>query len=53
MGFLFHAGDAAALAKILQTLMADAPLRGKVRQAAWQEMQQLWHPASEPGGWSD
>lgn len=43
-GFLFHDDDAAGLARILQTLIADASLRERVRQAAWQEMQQLWHP---------
>lgn len=43
-GFLFHDNDVAGLAIILQTLIDDASLRETVRQAAWQEMQRLWHP---------
>jgi glycosyltransferase involved in cell wall biosynthesis len=43
-GFLFEDGNIAALATILRMLLSDASLRETVRQAAWQEMQQLWHP---------
>ena len=43
-GFLFHDDDVAGLATILQTLMADARLRETVRQAAWRNLQQQWHP---------
>jgi glycosyltransferase involved in cell wall biosynthesis len=43
-GFLFEDDNIASLATILRTLLADASLREKVRQAAWLEMQRLWHP---------
>ena len=43
-GFLFHDDDVVGLVKILQTLIGDTPLRETVRQAAWREMQRLWHP---------
>jgi glycosyltransferase involved in cell wall biosynthesis len=43
-GFLFEDGNAAALAEVLQTILAEATLRETVRQAAWREMQRLWHP---------
>lgn len=43
-GFLFEDDNTVALASILQTLLADSSLRETVRQAAWQEMQRLWHP---------
>lgn len=44
MGFLFKEGVAAALASVMQTFLADAPLREIFRQAAWLELNQLWHP---------
>lgn len=43
-GFLFPDDDLGGLARILQSLIADAQLREMVRQAAWQQMQRLWHP---------
>lgn len=43
-GFLFKDGDVAALAELLGRLVVDAPLRNSVRQAAWLEMQRVWHP---------
>ena len=43
-GFLFSDGDSEALASILQTLMTNATLQDTIRLAAWQNMQQTWHP---------
>jgi glycosyltransferase involved in cell wall biosynthesis len=43
-GFLFKDGDVAGLADVLRSLLADASLRGTVRQAAWLNIQRLWHP---------
>jgi glycosyltransferase involved in cell wall biosynthesis len=43
-GFIFNDDDVTGIVKILQTLIADAQLRETVRQAAWREMQQVWHP---------
>ena len=43
-GFLFRNGDVAGLAGLLGRLVIDAPLRASVRQAAWLEMQRVWHP---------
>ncbi len=43
-GFLFEDDNIDALASVLRTLLADASLRETVRQAAWRELQRLWHP---------
>jgi glycosyltransferase involved in cell wall biosynthesis len=43
-GFLFEDANIAALVSILRTLLANATLREAVRQAAWREMQESWHP---------
>jgi glycosyltransferase involved in cell wall biosynthesis len=43
-GFLFEDDNVAALTAILKNLLTDAALRETVRQAAWLEMQQMWHP---------
>lgn len=43
-GFLFEDGDVDSLAGILLALLANASHREAVRQAAWVEMQRLWHP---------
>lgn len=43
-GFLFEDDNVAALTAILKDLLTDAALRETVRLAAWQEMQQMWHP---------
>jgi glycosyltransferase involved in cell wall biosynthesis len=43
-GFLFEDDNVASLTAILQNLLADPALRETIRQAAWQHMQQLWHP---------
>ena len=43
-GFLFADGDVRGLAGILSSLLADSSLREAVRQAAWLEIQRLWHP---------
>lgn len=43
-GFLVKDGDAAGLTDILRSLLADASRRETVRQAAWLELQRLWHP---------
>jgi glycosyltransferase involved in cell wall biosynthesis len=43
-GFLFKDDNVADLTDILKTLLSDAALREKIRQAAWQSIQQLWHP---------
>lgn len=43
-GFLFKDGDVGALVRILRTLLDDAALRVKIRQAAWLDMQRVWHP---------
>lgn len=43
-GFLFEDGDVCSLEGILLTLLRNAAMRETVRQAAWKEMQQLWHP---------
>lgn len=43
-GFLFPDRDVNNLADTLRTLMHNAELREAVRQAAWQNMQQLWNP---------
>jgi glycosyltransferase involved in cell wall biosynthesis len=43
-GFLFKDGDVGALADILTMLLGDAEMRTRVSQAAWKDMQRLWHP---------
>jgi glycosyltransferase involved in cell wall biosynthesis len=43
-GFLFKDDDVDDLTTILRTLLDDATLRETIRQAAWQEMQKIWHP---------
>ena len=43
-GFLFKDENIRALATVLRMVLADASLRETVRQAAWREMQRLWHP---------
>lgn len=43
-GFLFEDNNVDALAAILKDLLASAPLRETIRQAAWLDIQRRWHP---------
>jgi len=43
-GLLFRDGDVAQLAEQLKQLATDYLLRKQLRQRAWKQMQNLWHP---------
>ncbi|MCI5144564.1 MAG: glycosyltransferase [Candidatus Electrothrix sp. AR3] len=43
-GLLFRDDDVAQLAGHLQRLAADYPLRMRLREQAWKQMQDVWHP---------
>jgi glycosyltransferase involved in cell wall biosynthesis len=43
-GFLFKDDSPDDLAPILSTLIADPELSERIRQAAWVELNRLWHP---------
>ena len=43
-GLLYRDGDVSQLVSLLARLGNDHALRMKLRQQAWQRMQQLWHP---------
>jgi glycosyltransferase involved in cell wall biosynthesis len=43
-GFLYQDGNVAQLVSLLERLGSDQALRVRLRQQAWQRMQELWHP---------